>query len=774
MIVKPPEWRCRRPGGPAAPAEPRRVESRLDSGRPFAGRANRRPFMNLRSDAHPRSAFDFGLALDADAALVPSRERIAAAHRVDEATTVRALIAEAKFPPETFVQVQALATRLATAVRAERSQAGGVDALMLEFSLDSREGVALMCVAEALLRIPDSATRDRLIRDKIGGGDWRAHVGASPSLFVNAAAWGLLVTGKLVDTRNEGALEQAFASLLRKGGEPLIRKGVDLAMRLLGRQFVTGRTIDEALGNAREREARGYTYSFDMLGEAALTGADAERYFNAYEAGIHAIGRAAAGRGVFAGPGISLKLSALHPRYSRAQRERVLAELGPRLAALARLGKRYDIGVAIDAEETDRLDLSLDMLALLAADPGLAGWDGLGFVVQTYQKRARPTIDWIVALARQHRRRLMLRLVKGAYWDAEIKRAQVDGMPGYPVFTRKVHTDVAYLACAKAMLAAPDALYPQFASHNAFTIAAVHTLAGAAQYEFQCLHGMGESIYDQVIGPDKMGAACRIYAPVGSHETLLAYLVRRLLENGANSSFVNRIVDPAVSIASLVEDPIVVRGEDRRRAAREPADARRAAAGASQLGGRRSRRRCVLPRSRTSSMRHRRSSMPARCSRRHAESARRRATPRVDIVNPADRGDAVGRVDDGLRSTEVAARDRGGDRRGCAMVAHAGRERAACLERAADLLEAERARFMALAVREAGKTLPNAVGEVREAVDFLRYYASEARAMPDAVRSDRWSRSRRGIFRWRSSSVRRAPRSRRAIPCSQSPPSRRR
>ncbi len=455
------------------------------------------------------------------------------------------------------MQVQALATKLATAVRAERSQAGGVDALMLEFSLDSREGVALMCVAEALLRIPDSATRDRLIRDKIGGGDWRAHVGASPSLFVNAAAWGLLVTGKLVDTRNESALEQAFASLLRKGGEPLIRKGVDLAMRLLGRQFVTGRTIDEALANAREREARGYTYSFDMLGEAALTGADAQRYFDAYEAGIHAIGRAAAGRGVFAGPGISLKLSALHPRYSRAQRGRVLSELGPRLAALARLGKRYDIGVAIDAEETDRLDLSLDMLTLLASDPALAGWDGLGFVVQTYQKRARATIDWVVALARQHRRRMMLRLVKGAYWDAEIKRAQVDGMPGYPVFTRKVHTDVAYLACAKAMLAAPDALYPQFASHNAFTIAAIHTLAGAAQYEFQCLHGMGESIYDQVIGPGKLGAACRIYAPVGSHETLLAYLVRRLLENGANSSFVNRIVDPAVSIASLVEDPIV-------------------------------------------------------------------------------------------------------------------------------------------------------------------------------------------------------------------------
>ncbi len=683
--------------------------------------------MNLHSVAHPRFAFDFGFASDADAALAPLRERIAALHRADEAATVRSLVAEAKFAPDVLTQVQALATKLATAVRAERSQAGGVDALMLEFSLDSREGVALMCVAEALLRIPDSATRDRLIRDKIGGGDWRAHVGVSPSLFVNAAAWGLLVTGRLVDTRNEGALEQAFASLLRKGGEPLIRKGVDLAMRLLGRQFVTGRTIDEALANAREREARGYTYSFDMLGEAALTGADAQRYFDAYEAGIHAIGRAAAGRGVFAGPGISLKLSALHPRYSRAQRERVFAELGPRLAALARLGKRYDIGVAIDAEEADRLDLSLDMLARLAADPALAGWDGLGFVVQAYQKRARPTIDWIVALARQHRRRLMLRLVKGAYWDAEVKRAQVDGMPGYPVFTRKVHTDVAYLACAKAMLAAPDALYSQFASHNAFTIAAVHTLAGAAQYEFQCLHGMGESIYDQVIGPGKMGAACRIYAPVGSHETLLAYLVRRLLENGANSSFVNRIVDPAVSIASLVEDPIV--------AAERTGGAPHAnlPMPVALLPGRRNSEGVDLADDAVLNMLAAEldaasAAVEVGALLAVADGSVRDGAAKVDIANPADRGDTVGRVT--MTSiAQVPGAIAAAIEAGAQWSRTPAAERAACLERVADLLEAERARFMALAVREAGKTLGNGVGEVREAVDFLRYYASEARAM---------------------------------------------
>ncbi len=684
--------------------------------------------MTDRPDGLP--GFDFGFAPGEPASpeLAALRARVAAAHRADEAETVCALADEARLAPDVLAATQAYATRLAAAVRAERSQAGGVDALMLEFSLDSREGVALMCVAEALLRIPDSATRDRLIRDKIGGGDWRAHVGASPSLFVNAAAWGLLVTGKLVDTRSEGALEQALGSLLRKGGEPLIRRGVDLAMRLLGRQFVTGRTIDEALANARERETKGYTYSFDMLGEAALTAADADHYFDAYQAAIHAIGRASAGRGVVAGPGVSVKLSALHPRYHRAQRARVIAELGPRLAELARLAKRYDIGIAIDAEEADRLDLSLDLLAALAADPSLADWEGLGFVVQCYQKRARPVIDWIVALARHHRRRLMLRLVKGAYWDSEIKRAQVDGMPGYPVFTRKVHTDVAYLACAKAMLAAPDALFPQFASHNAFTIAAIRTLAGEARYEFQCLHGMGESIYDHLATDGKLDRACRIYAPVGSHETLLAYLVRRLLENGANSSFVNRIVDPAVSIAWLVEDPVALAA----RTGGAPHANLPAPSGI--LPGRRNSQGVdlsddVVLRGLAREL----EATPAQC-----EAAPLLAGPATgaaaltSIVNPADRSDTVGRV------APATAEDVG---RAVADACDAGAawsrtpstERAACLERAADALEAQRAAFIALAVREAGKTYANAIAEVREAVDFLRYYAIEARGLGEAA-----------------------------------------
>jgi len=670
------------------------------------------------------AGFDFALSAPAHDDFARLRERIASACRGEEAQAVAALIGEARLLPHELAKAQALASKLAEAVRVERSNAGGVDALMLEFSLDSREGIALMCLAEALLRIPDAATRDRLIRDKISKGDWSTHVGASPSLFVNAAAWGLLVTGRIVDSRSEGTLEMALSSLLRKGGEPLIRKGVDLAMRLLGRQFVTGRTIEEALDNAREREARGYTFSFDMLGEAAMTAADAARYASAYEHAIHAIGRAAAGRGAIAGPGISVKLSALHPRYSRTQRARVMSELIPEVARLAALAREYDIGFNIDAEEADRLDLSLDILEALAADPALADWPGLGFVVQAYQKRARHVIDWIVALGRRHNRQLMVRLVKGAYWDSEIKRAQMDGLSDYPVFTRKVHTDVSYLACAKAMLAAPEAIYPQFASHNAFTVAAIHVLAGERDYEFQCLHGMGESLYDQVVGKDKLDKRCRIYAPVGSHETLLAYLVRRLLENGANSSFVNRIVDPAVSIASLVVDPVAV--------AEEGGGAPHAniPLPAALLPGRRNSRGADLADDATlaalaadlEKASAARAAVPILAS-----SADRAGSATTKLLNPADRDDIVGTVieatsDDVARAVDVAAGEEGR-----AWSATPAEARAACLERAADMLEEQRAMFVALAVREAGKTVANGISEVREAADFLRYYAAQAR-----------------------------------------------
>ena len=679
--------------------------------------------------------FDLGLEANADALdASPARMAIGRLHRADEKTTVAGLVGEAQLNATELATTQALATQLAQAVRSERARAGGVDALMVEFSLDSDEGIALMCLAEALLRIPDNATRDQLIRDKLARGQWRSHVGASPSLFVNAAAWGLVVTGRLMDSHSENRLEQALASLLRKGGEPMIRRGVDLAMRLLGRQFVTGRTIEEALANAREREARGYTFSYDMLGEGAVTAQDAQRYLGAYEAAVHAIGRASSGRGVHGGPGISVKLSALHPRFVRSQRQRVHRELMPRVLGLARLAQRYDIGLNIDAEEADRLELSLEVLAHLANDPVLRSWQGLGFVVQAYQKRARPAVDWIVELARRQRRRINLRLVKGAYWDTEIKRAQVDGMPGYPVFTRKSHTDVSYLACARAMLAAPDAVYPQFATHNAFTIAAVHTLAADAEYEFQCLHGMGESIYDQVVGPARLDRRCRIYAPVGSHETLLAYLVRRLLENGANTSFVNRIVDPDVPIEALVEDPVAQ--AVRTAGAPHP----RIPLPSQMLGVRRNSEGLDCADDRVldelgRALAATRPYIEATPVLADAHAATRRSSDQraiggrawSEVRNPADQADVVGAVAEATIDDVERAVSLAGDR-GSAWSTTTVEERARCLERAADLFEAERAQLIALLVREAGRTVPNAVGEIREAVDFCRYYAMQARS----------------------------------------------
>ena len=638
---------------------------------------------------------------------------------------MKMLSAEAELGHVAAQRVQALAASLARGVRGSRSKAGGVDALMLQFSLDSREGVALMCLAEALLRIPDSATRDRLIRDKIGRGDWEAHLGRSPSLFVNAAAWGLLITGRLVDTRAESALEQAVASMLRKGGEPLVRKGVDLAMRLLGRQFVTGRTIAEALHNASEREAQGYRFSFDMLGEGAVTDADAQKYLAAYEQAIDAIGRHAAGKGVIDGNGISVKLSAIHPRYVRSQRDRVLAELTPRLAALAKRARRYDIGINIDAEEADRLELSLDLLERLARDPELAGWNGIGFVVQAYQKRARAVIDWLVELARETNHRFMVRLVKGAYWDTEIKRAQVDGMTDYPVFTRKVHTDVSYLACAKAMLAAQDAIYPQFATHNAHTVAAIRTMAGAAQFEYQCLHGMGETLYDQIVGNSEWGHACRIYAPVGSHETLLAYLVRRLLENGANSSFVNRIVDPAVSIDELIADPVAAAIDDRGMPHAKLPIPRNLYPDRLNSEG------CDWAAEAT--LREMQASLDATPATYSAAPmlaagvvAAAPGAIEIPMRNPADRDDVVGTVIEAtVADVDAAVRIAATD--GAQWSHRPADARARLLERAADLLEENRATLIALAVREAGKTMANAIGEVREAADFCRYYAAQSR-----------------------------------------------
>ncbi len=650
----------------------------------------------------------------------PLRAAVTEHYRALEPECVAALLPSARLPADMLVRVRVTATSLVEALRAKGVR-GTVEGLVREYDLSSQEGVALMCLAEALLRIPDLATRDALIRDKIGRGDWRAHVGHSPSLFVNAATWGLVVTGKLTGTASETGLGAALTRLIARGGEPLIRRGVDMAMRMMGEQFVTGQDIDEALRNARRLEARGFRYSYDMLGEAAVTAADAARYLADYETAIHAIGRASAGRGLYEGPGISIKLSALHPRYSRMQRGRVMAELLPRVQALAALAHSYDIGLNIDAEESERLDLSLDLLEALCLDPALVGWNGIGFVVQAYQKRAPFVLDWIIDLAGRTGHRLMVRLVKGAYWDSEIKRAQVDGLEGFPVFTRKLHTDVSYLACARKLLAAPDAVFPQFATHNAYTLAAIHSMAGdrfePGQYEFQCLHGMGEALYEEVVGHNKLNRPCRIYAPVGTHETLLAYLVRRLLENGANSSFVNRIQDPSVPVADLVADPVA------------------------QVGAGLPHDRIVLPKDLFAPVRvnsagldlsneeHLATLAPVLVAGAgqgwRAAPSLGPASPARPICNPADQRDVVGQVVEATASQVEAAL---GAAEAAAMSwgATPADARAACLLRAAALLEGRMPTLLGLIVREAGKTLSNAIGEVREAVDFLRYYGTEA------------------------------------------------
>ena len=669
----------------------------------------------------------------------PLRSAITAATRTPEPELLPALLERARLSPADDRATHDLALRIARGVRErtrDSGRAGLVQGLLQEFALSSSEGVALMCLAEALLRIPDAATRDALIRDKISSGDWRSHLGQSPSLFVNAATWGLVLTGRLVATHSDVGLGAALRRVVGRGGEPLIRRGVDMAMRLMGEQFVTGETIEQALVNSRPREAEGFRYSYDMLGEAAMTTRDAEAYLAAYEAAIQAIGRASAGRGIVAGPGISIKLSALHPRYSRAQVERVMSELYPRLLQLAELACRYDIGFNIDAEEADRLELSLDLLERLCFEPALAGWNGIGFVIQAYQKRCPAVVDWLIDLARRSGRRLMVRLVKGAYWDSEIKRAQLDGQAGYPVYTRKAYTDVAYLACAKKLLAAPTEIYPQFATHNAHTLAAVHALAGPGyedgQYEFQCLHGMGEPLYEQVVGPaseGRLGRPCRIYAPVGTHDTLLAYLVRRLLENGANTSFVNRIASDAVPLEELVQNPVrtveeLAAGEGAVGLPHPAIVLPRALFGATRVNS------LGIDLAGESQLRALDGAFAA-----HA-AAPWTAEPLLGVdaigddahpvLNPADRRDVVGHCRDAtaddVQAALAAASDAAAD-----WAATPPETRAAMLEGGADRLEADTLRLVTLLVREAGKTAANAVSEVREAVDFLRYYAQQVR-----------------------------------------------
>jgi RHH-type proline utilization regulon transcriptional repressor/proline dehydrogenase/delta 1-pyrroline-5-carboxylate dehydrogenase len=647
---------------------------------------------------------------------------------IAEETAVRRLADHTRLEPTQRAAVQERALRLVETVRAARPSGGGLDALLRQYHLASREGVILMCLAEALLRIPDDATADLLIADKVAAGDWQDYLGDSDSLLVNASTWGLMLTGRMVDIdRGEiGSVRTWFGRLASRIGEPVARAALRQAMRILGQQFVMGRTIEEALARADGPRERLYRYSFDMLGEAAITAADARQYLQKYGDAIATIGQSIRdGTDAHARPGISVKLSALHPRYEPAQRERVVHELAPRLLELTRAARDAGVGLTVDAEEAERLELSLELFEAVLRSEVTADYDGFGLAVQAYQKRAYAVLEWLAERARAQRRRITVRLVKGAYWDTEIKRAQERGLEGYPVFTRKQNTDVSYLACARLLASSADVIFPQFATHNAHTIAYVTELyAGAAgAFEFQRLHGMGEELYGELLASDG-GPACRVYAPVGRHEDLLPYLVRRLLENGANTSFVNRIVDSRLPAAEVVVDP--VEQVDRVRPAAHPriveparlyAPERRNSRGVNLADG---------------SELARLKSECEEAAREHWSAApivageRSQGEP-IEVVNPADEARIVGHVVQAAPQeieralTLASAAQPGWD-------ARPAEERAELLTHAADIMEDRRAELIARCVLEAGKTIPDSIAEVREAADYLRYYAAQARA----------------------------------------------
>lgn len=654
----------------------------------------------------------------------------------DETQALDSLLNTARFDADANAQVTNTARSLVESVRATRREGSGVSvgmqSFLTQYDLSTQEGVLLMCVAEALLRIPDAATADKLIKDKFSQGDWAKHLGASDSMLVNAGTWGMMLTGKLVSVDPTSVTDVGgwLTRLAARAGEPIVRSSLRQGMRLMAEQFVMGRNIGDALKRSVSEDQKNYRHSFDMLGEAAMTAHDAERYFQSYQDAIKAIsGFVKPGQSVFEAPGISVKLSALHPRYELAHRQRVMTEMLPKVMKLAEMARDGGIGMTLDAEETERLEISLELFAAIYSDARFANYEGLGLAVQAYQKRASHVIDWLIALAAAqtsqhgHPRRIMTRLVKGAYWDTEIKRAQMQGFPDYPVFTRKVNTDVSYLACAAKMMSRPDVFYSQFATHNAHTVASIlQRKTAETQFEFQRLHGMGMELYDAVNA--STGAACRVYAPVGSHEDLLPYLVRRLLENGANSSFVNRIADPDVSIDEVIADPIA----------------------ACDKSTQKSNPKLPLPPQLFSASNiPRKNSLGfsfadvAELEKLQAEMAP--ALAKVDwlaqplIAGHAMRGAAleaccpstllrigiVEEADDQLLDLALKITH------GYSAKPMAADERAAVLERTADLLEERRGFFMGLMAREAGKTMPDALGEVREAADFCRYYAALAR-----------------------------------------------
>ena len=668
---------------------------------------------------------------------LPPRDEICAHYLVDEQRLVAGLIERAVFTEDERRRAQDAARRLVHGARANRAQHAGIDAFMHEYGLSTDEGVILMCLAEALLRIPDTETANQFIADKISGGAWEKHLGASDSLFVNASTWGLMLSGRLVKLKEAKGSNplQAMKRLVARTGEPTIRVAVRQAVKLLGDQFVLGATIESALLRSKAYEAKGYRFSYDMLGEAARSEQDAERYFQRYMSAIEAVGAASGpfnasnADAIFARPSISVKLSALHPRFEPGKERRLHSELAPLLLMLAKAARAKGLGLTVDAEEQDRLDTTAHLFGETLLHPALDGWNGLGLAVQAYGKRAVPLLHWLRRLAEQTGKRIPVRLVKGAYWDSEIKWAQERGLEDYPVFSRKLHTDVSYLAAMRMLLANPTSFYPQFATHNAHAVASASVAGGNAEFEYQRLHGMGEALYEEVLSENRATRACRIYAPVGGHEDLLGYLVRRLLENGANTSFVNRIADDETPVSEIIADPVEIAERERVEGINvslleRPRDIfwpeRKASVGLA----------LTEPAVR----------LPLLDGIAAALKAPFAAGPIVNgkptaggdmaslLVSPHDKRERLGSLrlatpallEEAISSAAAAAH-------GWDMTPAA--ERARVLALAADLYERDRTVLMAALVREAGKTLDAAQSEIREAVDYLRYYANEAQRL---------------------------------------------
>ncbi|WP_346891623.1 bifunctional proline dehydrogenase/L-glutamate gamma-semialdehyde dehydrogenase PutA [uncultured Roseibium sp.] len=656
------------------------------------------------------------------------RKQMSELHLAEDGAVLERLTA--KFQPG-LDQRRAITARAQSLVEAIRADAapGLMEVFLAEYGLSTDEGIALMCLAEALLRVPDAETIDDLIEDKIAPSSWGRHLGKSSSSLVNASTWALMLTGRVLDDEKSRGVAQVLHGAVKRVGEPVIRMAVKAAMKEMGNQFVLGESIESALSRGKSMVNKGYTYSYDMLGEAALTARDARKFFNAYSDAIKTIGKQAKSDDIRDNPGISIKLSALHPRYEVGQRDRVMSELVHSTLALTLLAREHNIGLNIDAEEADRLDLSLDVIEAVLRDKRLAGWDGFGVVVQAYGKRAAPALDWLHALAEKLDRKITVRLVKGAYWDSEIKRAQVEGLDGFPVYSRKSATDVSYICCAAKLLGMTDRIYPQFATHNAHTVSAILELAeDKSAFEFQRLHGMGEVLHRQV--KQNEGTRCRIYAPVGAHRDLLAYLVRRLLENGANSSFVNQIVDENVPAAQVAADPFEAL----------PADMERPAAHVQCPSD-------LFAPERTNSKgwdlhddrdlndidRNRKPFLKATWVAEPILATEFRGIAPRQVHSPSNPGDPIGTLTEATLEDAEAALDAACDWSDCP-----GSQRAEILNRAATLYEQNFGEIFAALTREAGKTPPDAIAELREAVDFLRYYAARISGLGE--------REQRGLF----------------------------